>query len=110
LRDDFSRVSGVLGPRELAPLALEVADFNSDVIFWSPQFRVYTEECESQGVEGVMLLEIIGVGVVTGEEDFGFQMSDFVSPEARRVRCAAPCILPAMRMLVEQPRDNAFER
>ncbi len=35
LRDDFSRVSGDLGPWDFAPLARDVADFNSDVILLS---------------------------------------------------------------------------
>jgi hypothetical protein len=45
LSDDFSRVSAVLGPRDLAPLALEVADFNSEVIIFLSYLGVYTEEC-----------------------------------------------------------------
>ena len=30
--EDFSRVAGVLGPRDLAPLARAVSDFSFDVI------------------------------------------------------------------------------
>ncbi len=43
LRDDFSRVSGDFGPRDLAPLARAVSDLNSDVIFvsWS-ECRVWS--------------------------------------------------------------------
>jgi predicted methyltransferase len=35
LRDDFSRVAAVLGPRDLAPLARAVSDFSFEVIDFS---------------------------------------------------------------------------
>jgi len=39
LREDFSRVAGDLGPRDLAPLAGAVSDFSFDVILGnSPSF------------------------------------------------------------------------
>ena len=42
-RDDFSRVAGALGPRDLAPLARAVSDFSLDGI------RVYPVSSLSDG-------------------------------------------------------------
>jgi hypothetical protein len=47
LRDEISFPSGVIGPWDLAPLALEVADFKSDVIIYSPNPSLYPGMPES---------------------------------------------------------------